>query len=640
MGWHRNKTQKRASKPIKFDLRGFLEGERTVEALMLDILSHCCDLLVEEQVRDVWNGSLGGIWCTGCQTVHGRSGDAIFPLYYLYSISKEEKYRDAARSLLRYIIAAQGEDGAWRNEPEADWKGTTVFQLLALCHACDQLTDQEDGEALKPVIAKAAAWVSATFGEGGDTNINYYLSSALALLLSDRILGKPEYGGQAKRLMHGCIDTRLSRDGWLFGEKTRMRPFTQMTCTVDVGYNLDMSLGVMAEYAKLTGDPKVMSAVLLALAKHMEMVYPDGSIDNSFGSRNYKWTLFGSKTAHGSQMAFMLLADKNAAFYRAARLHTNYLASCIRPDGRFGYGPMHEQLFEQGCIHPSINRADALAVALAYGAEFGQREQEEWDDTRNQVQLPSEILFGAKSYKELAVHQLRSHNWMATISCSGVRNAPTGGTVGYLWHKAVGAVQLGGMTVYRQYEAFNMPKALPGMEEPIAPRIEVSREGRLYSNLYEHDAYADAAAVNNADSREYGAAGALAVVHGKLKAMDEGNCYDCAAFYRIDYEMDGDDFIKRYEIDVRLACDNIAIVEPIVTARAAVAQAGGRIQVEVLHQRQLMLTMSDDSFVLDRGSLARRTVSIFPSVTTVPLRWNTGKVASGIYQFQIRMRIK
>ncbi|WP_219930221.1 hypothetical protein, partial [Paenibacillus agaridevorans] len=73
---------------------------------------------------------------------------------------------------------------------------------------------------------------------------------------------------------------------------------------------------------------------------------------------------------------------------------------------------------------------------------------------------------------------------------------------------------------------------------------------------------------------------------------------------------------------------------------AAAAQAGGRIKVEVLHQRQLMLTMSDDSFVLDPGSLARRTVSIFPSVITVPLRWNTGKVAPGIYRFQIRMRIK
>lgn len=610
---------------------------------MHELIQFCCDRMIEALVTAKGHPDEGGIWCKACGTVHGRSGDAVFPFYYMYLVSGKAKYREAAKRLLLYISRTQEEDGGWRNEPESNWKGTTVFQLLALCHAYDQLTQSStvnsdysdemkdslraDRAELLPLIASSAQWVSNTFGDGGDTNINYYLSSALALQLADRIVEKPHYSKQAKRLIHHFIDTRLSYDGWLYGEKTRMRPFTQLTSTIDIGYNLDMSIGAMSEYARLTNDSKVLAAAVLALTAHMNMMYPDGSIDNSFGSRNYKWTLFGSKTAHGSQMAFMLLVNEHPAFLRAAELNTSYLKRSLRYcDGLFGYGPMHERLFEHGCIHSTINRSDALSVAAAYATGL-------YMPTKTE-RLPTEESFGARSFKELAVIQLRQQKWMATVSCTSVRNAPTGGAISYLWHEEAGPIQLGAMTSYRQYEAYNMPQALPHMDQPITSRIELVHEGRVYSNLYEHDAHGAVDANRNR---------AEAVVNGRLKAVDDRSCYDCAAFYSIRYSLEDDVVIKHYELDIKLACDSLSIIEPILTAGEPVCKAirGQRkLIADLLEEKQLELTYEGESFALDEHSLTARAVSIFPSAITAPLRWNIDRVTPGVYSFQVRMLIK
>jgi len=80
-----------------------------------------------------------------------------------------------------------------------------------------------------------------------------------------------------------------------------------------------MSLGALALYAILSGDTKVKLGVIKSLKTHLNFMYPDGSIDNSWGSRSYKWTMYGSKTAHGSQMALELLSDEDPAFRKASR---------------------------------------------------------------------------------------------------------------------------------------------------------------------------------------------------------------------------------------------------------------------------------------------------------------------------------
>lgn len=593
---------------------------------MLELLRHSCDTLIEGQLRDDGDDQ-GGIWCPGCQTVHGRCGDAIFPLYYLYVQSGRPEYAHAARLLRRFIAARQQRDGSWLNELSAEWKGTTVFQLLSLCHAYQYLSahdESAEAETLKEMIASAAEWVSAEFGGGGNTNINYYLTSAVALYRAHQIVGAPHYARQAERLMNDCIDMNLTRDGFLVGEKTVLRPHTRVSSTVDIGYNLDMSLGAIAEYAVITGNERIRRKAVLALRKHMEMIYPDGSMDNSFGSRNYKWTLYGSKTAHGCQIAFMLLCDQDPSFYRAAELSTSYLAQSLREsDGLFGGGPMHEELFRHGCIHTTFNRADALATALAYGRE----------PARSDAAIPSEAPFGVRGYAELGVLHLRSGRWMGTVSCGSVQNAPAGGTISYLWHEGAGPVQLGSLTKYRRYESFNMPPAPAGYEEPVTPRIEAVRQGMVFANLYEYDAYS--ASVGDAEAVEVR-------VQGKLKYEEDGSCYDCGILYAIRYRFDGNRMDKEYELDVRLPCDRAAIIEPIVTRSDAVsdeAEGAGRLLVALARGKRLAVSGGGAPFALDEQSLTRRAASIFPAATAVPLRWETGPLAPGVYRFKVSLEI-
>ena len=44
--------------------------------------------------------------------------------------------------------------------------------------------------------------------------------------------------------------------------------------------------------------------VIASMRTHMEFMLPDGGWDNSWGTRNYKWTWWGSRTSDGCQPAY------------------------------------------------------------------------------------------------------------------------------------------------------------------------------------------------------------------------------------------------------------------------------------------------------------------------------------------------
>ncbi|MFD0675835.1 MULTISPECIES: hypothetical protein [unclassified Paenibacillus] len=591
---------------------------------LFPLLQHCCDTLIDHQelADPAWQG---GIRCPACRTVHGRCGDAIFPLYYLYITTGNAKYLTSARLLTGYMRSVQQPDGAWLNELAGEWKGTTVFQLLSLCHAYDLLCrygEQTEADTLKDLIASSAKWVSHIFGNGGKTNVNYYLTSAVVLHWASIILSIPHYAEQARQLIDRYGLANLTGDGFLLGEKTNQRPFSRVTSTVDIGYNMDMSLGAMAEYAILTGDNHVKEMTVHALRKHLEMIYPDGSMDNSFGSRNYKWTLFGSKTAHGCQMAFMMLCDEEPAFYKAAELNAYYVSESIGPGGgMIGYGPHYKKLFSQSCIHSTINRADAFAVALAYGK----------DPTQKDAAIPSHHIFGVREYASLGVHHMRTGQWMGTVSCYHVHHAPTGGAISYLWNEHIGPVQIGSVTKYERYEPYNMPAFPAVSEELTTPRIEAVSQGMTYSNLYEYEAYA--ASFMNEGRPEV-------EVHGQLKYEADRIRYDCGISYKIRYLFYDAYVEKIYDFDVRLPCEQIRIVEPIVSgADSAALEIAGEINISSVKGSIIQVSGRGAGFHLDRESLTEQAVSVFPSVLAVPLKWRTGPLTSGQYSFRVSIRL-
>ena len=72
----------------------------------------------------------------------------------------------------------------------------------------------------------------------------------------------------------------------------------------------------------------MLSKVVASMKTHLEFMLPDGGWDNSFGTRNYKWTWWGSRTTGGCQPAYALLADRDPNFIEAAIRNTKLLDEC------------------------------------------------------------------------------------------------------------------------------------------------------------------------------------------------------------------------------------------------------------------------------------------------------------------------
>ncbi|GBG07679.1 hypothetical protein PAT3040_02235 [Paenibacillus agaridevorans] len=587
---------------------------------MKQLVKQFCNTLIDHQVTDLLPSWKGGFACPACKSIHGRSGDAIFPLYFMAVETGELRYKQAARLLVSYMQRRQLFDGSWLNDEPSDWKGTTVFQVLSLSHAYDYLLkagEQKEAEPLLPMIENAAEYLVWAFCKGGipKNNINYLISSAAALQWCSQILQRADYAEEAGKLMETSLP-RINRDGFIVGESKFPHAAGDQ---IDIGYNIDMTIGAIAEYAMLTDDQSVRAEAVRALRAHMEMMYPDGSLDNSFGSRSYKWTMYGSKTAHGCQMAYMMLADMDPAFAVAAERNMDYLISCITKQGMVGYGPAHEQIFDESCIHSTFNRADSLAIALVYG---------KWGALTNQTaQLPSNNIFNFKYYPSLNSAHIRSQSWMGTISGYGSINAPTGGMMSYLWNEQLGAVQAGSATVYKRIEIVNMPQ-YPGLfQGPTTPRIEAAINGEVVSSLYEHQP-ALLFHEQMKDQRNVR-------VTGKLKSVPLAIVQvESQLFYTIDYEWSNKEIIKKYYIDVQTPVAELSITEPVIISdHAEVKETESGMQL-TKQAAALIVSGTGEQFSKQTGS-GELISSVFPAIQCLPLCWKMTNVNKGVYSFTI-----
>ena len=90
---------------------------------------------------------------------------------------------------------------------------------------------------------------------------------------------------------------------------------------LDLGYNIAQTIGFIAWYGVLQDSPDTVELAASLLKTHLHFIYPNGAIDNSWGTRNFTWTLeSGTKTAPGVHFTFGLLADRDPTLHRGARL--------------------------------------------------------------------------------------------------------------------------------------------------------------------------------------------------------------------------------------------------------------------------------------------------------------------------------
>ncbi|WP_438481578.1 pectate lyase [Oleiharenicola lentus] len=455
-----------------------------LDARYRQTLLQLCDTLVAAQITDSTSPDFGALVCPSTNPqrhpLHSRGAEAVYPLAIAYHETGESRYRDAARHLAAWLLKIQQPGGAWGEEwPNHDgWKGTTSDQLISLAGAYPILQPHlslvERG-AWQQAMRRAADHVVATFPI---TNINYQPTGSVALWLATQVVENPppDWLAKADALMTLIVNA-TNADDFIVGEGLG----------VDLGYNLAQSIGYIALYGQLKSDETLRAHAAKLLRAHATFVYPNGSVDNSWGTRSFKWTYeSGTKTAPGVYFTFALLADLDPTFGPTGDRCLDYLIQHNLRGGEVIQSPQaHRHASTQPpCLYSTFTRAQSLAMALAYAPATAAAE----------INPPARtpVTSWHRFFPTTKVAVVRTEKFMATVSAYdgiaryGRELVSRGGSLTNLWIQGFGATgfaQTSSVTVYRREEKAHMPIEQP--LRPLTPRIECIIDGGYFTNLFE-----------------------------------------------------------------------------------------------------------------------------------------------------------
>jgi len=326
------------------------------------------------------------------------------------------------------------------------------------------------------------------------------------------------------------LDNYISEpSGLIFGEG---RPATRVSPRgarpVDLAYNVEESIPAIAMVAVATGDEKLTATAVRLLESHLDFMLPDGAWDNSFGTRQAKWTYFGSRTSDGCQPGYALMVDQHPAFAAAVIENTRLMRRCTQ-DGLLAGGPHLVSAGMKPCVHQTFVAAKALAAVRDHDG-LAQKIQ-------RSAPLPRAVADGVRHYPEIASWLAARGPWRATISATdwlyhsrGVRQ-PTGGCVSLLWHEQVGPLFAGSMPRYIRVERRNMQEHSHPGDHPLTPRVELRDGETWHTQLFDL-----AAEVTHTD-----ADGRIAIDVATRLLDEDGNpppqgLAECALSYHFDAE--------------------------------------------------------------------------------------------------------
>jgi hypothetical protein len=483
----RQMLQLSATAATALTLPKLARAEQTPQApapnnLYAQLLETWCDGLLAHQSTNPDPALRGALLCPACAIIHGRCGDAVYPLLRVAHTTGKAKYLEAA--LLVHEWSEQQvsrADGSWINDVTlSSWKGITVFHSIALAEALHHhgaILDTATRQRWTNRLARAAKFLD-TFITIETGNINYPVTASHCFALCAQVLGDHHYNDRARQLAHATLEY-FTPNGILFGEGHPQTAITPKHCRpVDLGYNVEESLPALAQYALLTNDQPVLEKTIAALRTHMEFMLPDGAWDNSWGSRNYKWSWWGSRTSDGCHPAYVLLAQREPKFLEAAHRNLELMSACTHNNLLYG-GPDYFAHGDQPCIHHTFTHAKSLATALDSNVA-------QLTPSSRQT-LPRDEPYGLKSYPEIATHLASIGPWRATVTgydfeyiervqsggggASGGGHA-SGGALSLLYHQQLGPILTASMTEYQLIEISNQQVHLDKPHMPLTPRIE------------------------------------------------------------------------------------------------------------------------------------------------------------------------
>jgi hypothetical protein len=490
--------------------------------LYAQLLQTWCDGLLAHQSANPDPALRGAFLCPACAIIHGRCGDAIYPLLRVAHTTGQAKYLEAALLVNEWSeIQVSRADGSWINDVTlSSWKGITVFHAIALAEALHHhgaILDTATRQRWTDRLARAAKFLDGfiTIETG---NINYPVTASQCFALCGQVLGDHHYLDRAHALAHASLDY-FTPNNLLFGEGHPQTSITAKHCRpVDLGYNVEESLPALAQYALLTNDKPVLDQTIAALRAHMEFMLPDGAWDNSWGSRNYKWSYWGSRTSDGCHPAYVLLAPHEPKFLEVAHRNLELMAACTHNNLLYG-GPDYFAHGDQPCIHHTFTHAKSLATVLDSNAPTaipkavisteGGASAAVVEKSASlpltpspRLSIPRDEPYGIKSYPEIGTHLASIGNWRATVTendfeyiervqsgggGAGGGGHASGGALSLLYHQQLGPLLTASMTEYQMIEISNQQAFLDKPHMPLTPRIECTAK-QTYTSLSDFEA--------------------------------------------------------------------------------------------------------------------------------------------------------
>ena len=441
------------------------DSTRLIKALLKD----WCDGMIRVQINDPANPEMdGALGCPACNIIHGRCMDAVYPFFYMADDTGDKQYLEAGVKVMEWADNVSCPDGSWTVIPDpGSWKGITVFGAIALAEALHHhghLLDEDRKEHWYNRLSRAGDYLYENFNMTF-TNINYGFTAVYALNLLGRVLENRAYIDRSRELAKQVKVFFTDPNTLLFGEgKPSDNKSPRGLNFVDLGYNVEESLNGVVMYALHERDEEMLALLTRSLESHLEFMLPDGAWDNSWGTRQAKWSYWGSRTTDGCQVAFGMMADRNPAFGTAAIKNTQLLKRCTS-DGLLHGGPHYVSHGVKPCVHHTFAHAKALATILDAGLMFPEI------NTLNP--LPRSVSDGVREFPEIATCLFAKNPWRGTVTAydavyrKHVQQA-SGGSLAVLYHDKVGTLFAASMAKYMLVEANNQ-QPNPGEDFALTP---------------------------------------------------------------------------------------------------------------------------------------------------------------------------
>jgi hypothetical protein len=599
--------------------------KKLVEGLLTD----WCDGMIRVQVNKPEDATVHGMLvCPACDEIHARSMDAVYPFMYLAKTTGAQKYLDAGIAAMEWANNnVSRPDGSWTNtlDPKS-WNGITVFGAISLAEALyyhGDLLSEERRQRWTVRLEEAAAFVFKKFERVDRTNINYGATTLYALNLMGRMLNRPDYLARSKAFAEEIKVFFTSPNAFLYGE---IKPKADKLSAkglrgIDLGYNVEESLNGIVLYALHEKDDELLELVTKALNTHLEFMLPDGGWDNSWGTRMYKWSYWGSRTCDGSSLAYGMLADRNPAFGTAAVRNTELLQRCTA-DGLL-HGGIH--YVDQGikpCVHHTFSHAKPLAYLL-----------DNWEhlpETDGSAPLPRTLADGLKHFPELDTTMFARGKWRGTVTAydaiyyKGNFRQAAGGALSVLYHLDAGLLFAASMPVYKLVEVYNQ-QPQPAEDFALTPRIETYADGVWYTNLFDR-----AATMTSEDSA------GKATIKAKAQLKNEANEVDThtAADFQIRYEC-SEEVLKIMATTTGDVSAPTAFVIPVLaTSDEAVTQnAPNELQIQ---KAGGVLRITSSVPLSIKGGLGKRVFNMVPGAAAVPI---VAEIAVGSQQVELSLEL-